>query len=53
VLPASNRRKRIDGVLNRNVLDPGPTSAVWLVQRKHEQSPMAKAFTELLTRNLG
>lgn len=53
VLPASYRRMRIDGVVYRNVLDPGATSAVWLVQRKDEQSPMAKAFTELLTRNVG
>ncbi|NAS98524.1 LysR family transcriptional regulator [Pseudomonas syringae pv. actinidifoliorum] len=52
VLPASYRRMRIDSVVYRNVLDPGATSAVWLVQRKDEQSPMAKAFTELLRRNV-
>jgi DNA-binding transcriptional LysR family regulator len=49
VLPASYRRMRIDGVVYRTVLDPNATSAVWLVQRKDQQSPMAKAFVELVT----
>jgi DNA-binding transcriptional LysR family regulator len=49
VLPASYRRMRIDGVVYRTVLDPDATSAVWLVQRKDQQSPMAKAFVELVT----
>lgn len=49
VLPASYRRMRIDGVVYRTLLDPDATSAVWLVQRKDQQSPMAKAFVELVT----
>ncbi|MFJ4141850.1 LysR substrate-binding domain-containing protein [Pseudomonas sp. NPDC089734] len=48
VLPASYQRMRIDGVVYRTLLDPAATSAVWLVQRKDEQSPMAKAFYELV-----
>ncbi|BAP42945.1 LysR family transcriptional regulator [Pseudomonas sp. 21LCFQ02] len=47
VLPASYQRLRIDGVAYRTLLDDGASSAVWLVQRKDEQSPMAKAFCEL------
>jgi hypothetical protein len=27
-------------------------SAVWLMQRKNQKSPMAKAFVELLTRKV-
>ncbi|MBX8494217.1 LysR family transcriptional regulator [Pseudomonas cichorii] len=49
VLPASYQRMRIEGVVYRTLLDPAATSAVWLVQRKDEQSPMAKAFFELVT----
>ncbi|WP_122315847.1 LysR family transcriptional regulator [Pseudomonas cichorii] len=49
VLPASYQRMRIEGVVYRTLLDPAATSAVWLVQRKDEQSPMAKAFYELVT----
>ena len=50
VLPASYRRMRIDGVVYRNLLDPGATSPVWLVKRKDEQSAMARAFFELATK---
>jgi DNA-binding transcriptional LysR family regulator len=50
VLPASYRRMRIDGVVYRPLLDPQAISAVWLVQRKDQNSPMARAFVELLTR---
>jgi DNA-binding transcriptional LysR family regulator len=53
VLPASYRRMRIDGVVYRNLLDPDATSAVWLVQRKDQQSPMARAFVELVTQRAG
>lgn len=53
VLPASYRRMRIDGVVYRTLLDPEATSAVWLVQRKDQQSPMAGAFVELVTRRAG
>ncbi len=49
VLPASYQRMRIDGVVYRPLLDPAAVSAVWLVQRKDQKSPMAKAFVELLT----
>ncbi|MDB6051297.1 MAG: LysR family transcriptional regulator [Pseudomonas sp.] len=53
VLPASYQRMRIDGVVYRTVLDEGANTAVWLVQRKDQHSPMAKAFVELLQRKLG
>ncbi len=48
VLPASYQRIRIDGVVYRTLLDPEAVTAVWLVQRKGVQTPMAKAFVELL-----
>ncbi|RFD29969.1 LysR family transcriptional regulator [Pseudomonas sp. GL93] len=50
VLPASYQRIRIDGVVYRTLLDPQAVTAVWLVQRKGAQTPMAKGFVELLTR---
>ena len=50
VLPASYQRMRIDGVVYRRLLDPQAMSAVWLVQRTDQASPMARAFVELLTR---
>ena len=50
MLPASYQRIRIVGVVYRTLLDPEAVTAVWLVQRKDQQSPMAKAFVELLTR---
>jgi len=50
VLPASYQRIRIEGVVYRPLLDADAVSAVWLVQRKDQKSPMAKAFIELLTR---
>ncbi len=49
VLPASYQRIRIDGVVYRPLLDPEAVSSVWLVQRKDQKSPMARAFVELLT----
>jgi DNA-binding transcriptional LysR family regulator len=49
VLPASYQRIRIDGVVYRTLLDPEAVTSVWLVQRKGAQTPMAKAFVELLT----
>ena len=48
VLPASYQRIRIDGVVYRTLLDQEAVTAVWLVQRKGAQTPMAKAFVELL-----
>ena len=50
VLPASYQRIRIDGVVYRTLLDQEAVTAVWLVQRKDVQTPMAKAFVELLRR---
>lgn len=50
VLPASFRRMRIDGVVYRTLLDPGATTAVWLVRRSSEHSPLAQAFVDLVTR---
>lgn len=52
VLPASYQRIRIDGVVYRTLLDPEAVTAVWLVQRKGVQTPMAQAFVELLTRKV-
>lgn len=52
VLPASYQRIRIDGVVYRTLLDPEAMTAVWLVQRQGVQTPMAKAFVELLTRKV-
>lgn len=48
VLPASYQRIRIDGVVYRTLLDQEAVTAVWLVQRKGAQTPMAKAFVALL-----
>ncbi|MCY1404633.1 HTH-type transcriptional regulator BenM [compost metagenome] len=50
VLPASFRRTRVDGVVYRTLLDPGATTAVWLVRRRDERSPLARSFIELVTR---
>ena len=41
---------RIKGVVYRPLLDPDANTAVWLVQRKGNNSPMANAFAQLLTR---
>ena len=53
VLPASYQRMRIEGVVYRTLRDPQATSAVWLVQRKDQKSPMAKAFVDLVTSKAG
>ena len=50
VLPASFQHTRIKGVVYRPLLDPDANTAVWLVQRKGSNSPMANAFADLLTR---
>lgn len=50
VLPASFRRTRVEGVVYRTLLDPGATTAVWLVRRRGERSPLALSFVELVTR---
>ncbi|MFC0667623.1 LysR substrate-binding domain-containing protein [Azotobacter chroococcum] len=50
VLPASFSRMRIDGVVCRTLLDPGATTAVWLVRRRNEDSPLVRRFAELLER---
>ncbi|OEC33049.1 DNA-binding transcriptional regulator, LysR family [Pseudomonas cuatrocienegasensis] len=50
VLPSSFRRIRIDGVVFRTLLDADATTAVWLVKRRQERSPLAQAFIDLLTR---
>ncbi|MDB6144093.1 MAG: LysR family transcriptional regulator [Pseudomonas sp.] len=50
VLPASYQRMRIDGVVYRTLLDEEANTAVWLVQRENQHSPMAKAFVALLTK---
>jgi DNA-binding transcriptional LysR family regulator len=52
VLPASYQRLRIDRVVYRTLLDAEATSSIWLVQREDEQSPMAKAFFERVTRSV-
>ncbi|WP_145141287.1 LysR family transcriptional regulator [Pseudomonas duriflava] len=48
ILPATYQRMRIEGVVYRTLLDNDATSAVWLIHRKHERSPLAKAFIKLL-----
>jgi DNA-binding transcriptional LysR family regulator len=50
VLPASFRRIRIDGVVFRPLLDSEATTAVWLIKRRQEHSPLARAFVDLVTR---
>ncbi|MFB8830924.1 LysR substrate-binding domain-containing protein [Azotobacter sp. CWF10] len=50
VLPASFSRMRIDGVVCRTLLDPGASTAVWLVRRRDEASPLVRRFAELLER---
>ena len=52
VLPASFRRIRIDGVVFRTLVDADATTAVWLVKRRQERSPLAQAFIDLLTREV-
>ncbi|XXF08831.1 LysR family transcriptional regulator [Pseudomonas sp. D1-3] len=52
VLPASFRRIRIDGVVFRTLTDAEATTAVWLVKRRQERSPLAQAFIDLLTREV-
>ncbi|MDH1264874.1 LysR family transcriptional regulator [Pseudomonas sp. GD03944] len=52
VLPSSFRRVRIDGVVFRTLLDADATTAVWLVKRRQERSPLAQAFIDLLTREV-
>ena len=41
---------RIDGVRFLTLQDKDATTAVWLVKRRQEQSPLAQAFMELVTR---
>lgn len=50
VLPASFNRMHIDGVVCRILLDPGASTAVWLVRRRDESSPLVRRFAELLER---
>lgn len=50
ILPASFRRTRVDGVVYRTLSDPEATTAVWLVRRQDEGSPLALSFIDLVTR---
>ena len=50
ILPASFRRTRVDGVVHRTLSDPEATTAVWLVRRQNEGSPLALSFIDLVTR---
>lgn len=50
ILPASFRRTRVDGVVYRTLSDPEATTAVWLVRRQNEGSPLALSFIGLVTR---
>ncbi|KXE58978.1 LysR family transcriptional regulator [Pseudomonas aeruginosa] len=50
ILPASFRRTRVDGVVYRTLSDPEATTAVWLVRRQNEGSPLALSFVDLVTR---
>ncbi|HBO1231987.1 TPA: LysR family transcriptional regulator [Pseudomonas aeruginosa] len=51
ILPASFRRTRVDGVVYRTLSDPEATTAVWLVRRQNEGSPLALSFIDLVTRD--
>ncbi|MCQ4346337.1 LysR substrate-binding domain-containing protein [Pseudomonas stutzeri] len=48
VLPASFDRMRIDGVVCRTLRDPAASTAVWLVRRAGDASPLVQRFAELL-----
>ncbi|MCY1444979.1 Hca operon transcriptional activator HcaR [compost metagenome] len=48
VLPASFSRMRIDGVVCRTLRDAGASTAVWLVRRRDEASPLVQRFAALL-----
>ncbi|HCW0535040.1 LysR family transcriptional regulator [Pseudomonas aeruginosa] len=50
ILSASFRRTRVDGVVYRTLSDPEATTAVWLVRRQNEGSPLALSFIDLVTR---
>ncbi len=50
ILPASFRRTRVDGVVYRTLSDPEATTAVWLIRRQNEGSPLALSFIDLVTR---
>ncbi|MBG7318016.1 LysR family transcriptional regulator [Pseudomonas aeruginosa] len=50
ILPASFRRTRVAGVVYRTLSDPEATTAVWLVRRQNEGSPLALSFIDLVTR---
>ncbi len=50
ILPASFRRTRVDGLVYRTLSDPEATTAVWLVRRQNEGSPLALSFIDLVTR---
>ena len=50
VLPASFSRLRIDGVVYRTLRDADASTAVWLVRRRGEASPLVQRFAELLER---
>ncbi|MGV5445958.1 LysR substrate-binding domain-containing protein [Pseudomonas aeruginosa] len=50
ILPASFRRTRVDGVVYRTLSDPEATTAVWLVRRQNEGSPLSLSFIDLVTR---
>ena len=50
VLPSSFARMRVDGVVCRTLQDPGASTAVWLVRREGEASPLVQRFAELLER---
>ncbi|EMQ6158273.1 LysR family transcriptional regulator [Pseudomonas aeruginosa] len=50
ILPASFRRTRVDGVVYRTLSDPEATTAVWLVRRQNEGSPLALSCIDLVTR---
>ena len=49
VLPSSFSRMQIEGVVWRTLADPGAHTAVWLVHRRGETSPLVQRFIELMT----
>lgn len=52
ILPHSFTRMQMEGVVWRTLADPGAHTAVWLVHRKGQQSPLVQRFIELVTREV-
>jgi DNA-binding transcriptional LysR family regulator len=51
ILPASLRGIAVAGVACRAISPAGPPTSVWLIHRRHDQSPSSEAFVALATAN--